>query len=87
MENNNSLSESTEQKDFLTDESYDLREHVYASQGRRFLNWLIDNLLMRFGLSYLSGMVIGALLGPTLGFIHLLAILRPQPDDKTVVQK
>ena len=63
MENNNSLSESTEQKDFLADESYDLQECVYASQSQRFLNWLIDNLLMRFGLSYLSGMVIGALLG------------------------
>ena len=63
MENNNSLSESTEQKDFLADESYDLQEYVYASQSQRFLNWLIDNLLMRFGLSYLSGMVIGALLG------------------------
>ncbi len=62
MENNNLLFESTEQKDFLADESYDLPQYVYAGQGQRFLNWLIDNLLMRFGLSYLSGLVIGVLL-------------------------
>ena len=34
----------------------------YATTGQRFLNWLIDNLLMRFGLSYLSGMAIGFIL-------------------------
>lgn len=30
-----------------------------ASQAQRFGNWLIDNLLMRFGLSWLSGYVVG----------------------------
>ena len=30
-------------------------QYEEASQGQRFLNWLIDNLLMRFGLSYLTG--------------------------------
>ena len=33
-----------------------------ATQGQRFLNWLIDNLLMRFGLSYLSGIIVGFLM-------------------------
>ena len=37
--------------------------HEYATQGQRFLNWLIDNILMRFGLSYLTGMAIGLILG------------------------
>jgi hypothetical protein len=30
-------------------------QYEEATQGQRFLNWLIDNLLMRFGLSYLTG--------------------------------
>jgi uncharacterized RDD family membrane protein YckC len=34
----------------------------YASAGQRFLNWLIDNLLMRFGLSWATGFVIGFVL-------------------------
>ena len=34
----------------------------YASSGQRFLNWLIDNLFMRFAVSYLTGAGIGVLL-------------------------
>lgn len=34
----------------------------YASSGQRFLNWLIDNLLMRFAVSYLTGAGVGVLL-------------------------
>jgi len=34
-----------------------------ASKGQRFLNWLIDNLLMRFGLNFASALAVGALLG------------------------
>ncbi len=30
-----------------------------AATGQRFVNWLIDNLLMRFGLSYLTGTALG----------------------------
>ncbi|MBC7947144.1 MAG: RDD family protein [Chitinophagaceae bacterium] len=30
-----------------------------ASTGQRFVNWLVDNLLMRFGLSFLTGYVVG----------------------------
>ena len=37
-------------------------QYTPATQGQRFLNWLIDNLLMRFGLSYLSGTVVGFLM-------------------------
>ena len=62
MENNNELSGSQEQKDFLAEESNSLDQFVYASQGQRFLNWLIDNLLMQYGLSYLTGMAIGFLI-------------------------
>ena len=34
-----------------------------ASTGQRFLNFFIDNLLMRFGLSFLTSAGIGVLLG------------------------
>ena len=34
-------------------ESLDLQiTYEYASTGQRFLNYLIDNILMRFGLSF-----------------------------------
>jgi len=63
MENNNEVSATNEQKDLLVDETY-LQEHfVYATQGQRFLNWLIDNILMRLGLSYLTGTIVGMLIG------------------------
>lgn len=37
--------------------------YEYATTWQRFFNWLIDNLLMRFGLSYLTGTAVGMLLG------------------------
>ena len=37
-------------------------QYTEASQGQRFLNWLIDNLFMRFALSYASGYAVGYLL-------------------------
>lgn len=38
-------------------------QYQYASTGQRFLNYLIDNLLMQFGLSYATGAAVGILLG------------------------
>ncbi|MGB4846168.1 MAG: RDD family protein [Ferruginibacter sp.] len=63
MDENNELTADGEQPDLLTGDSYELNQFVYATQGQRFLNWLIDNLLMRYGLSYLTGMGIGFLIG------------------------
>lgn len=37
--------------------------YEYAGTGQRFLNYLIDNLLMRFGLSLVTGMAVGVVLG------------------------
>ena len=34
----------------------------YAGTGQRFLNWIIDNLVMRFSVSYLSGAALGIIL-------------------------
>lgn len=61
MDHNNTFNNSGEQVDLLTEDSLD-NHFEYASQGQRFLNYLIDNLLMRYGLSYLTGMAMGALL-------------------------
>ncbi len=63
MENNNEPAGITEHQDLLSEESFKLDQFVYATQGQRFLNWLIDNLLMQYGLSYLTGMAIGVLIG------------------------
>ncbi len=65
MEENNNLDANNEQEDLLAGESYIENHFEYATQGQRFLNWLIDNLLMRYGLSYLTGMAIGTLLALT----------------------
>lgn len=65
MEENNELNSNIEQEDLLAEDSYINNHFEYATQGQRFLNWLIDNLLMRYGLSYLTGMAIGTLLALT----------------------
>lgn len=55
--------EIIEKQDFLAEHDETHVEYVYATQGQRFVNWLIDNLLMRFGLSWLTGMGVGYILG------------------------
>lgn len=52
--------ESTSQPSVLSD--IQTFNYNYASTGQRFFNWLIDNLVMRFGISYLTGAVVGVLL-------------------------
>ncbi len=37
----------------------DMYQYEYASAGQRFLNWLIDNIFMRFALSWASGYALG----------------------------
>ncbi|MFN2439403.1 MAG: RDD family protein [Chitinophagaceae bacterium] len=49
------------EQQLFTDE--DLYNYTEASTGQRFLNLIIDNILMRYGLSYLSGMAVGYILG------------------------
>lgn len=36
---------------------------IEATTGQRFVNFLIDNVVMRYGLSFLTGAVVGAILG------------------------
>jgi uncharacterized RDD family membrane protein YckC len=52
--------ENTAQTSVLSDIA--TLNYNYASPGQRFLNWLIDNLAMRFAVSYLTGAVVGLLL-------------------------
>jgi uncharacterized RDD family membrane protein YckC len=40
----------------------DIYQYVHASTGQRFLNWLIDNLLMSYGLGWITGYTVGAFL-------------------------
>lgn len=54
--------EPAPQTDLLTDVADPLFQYQYGTQGQRFVNWLIDNLLMRYGLSYLTGMAVGSIL-------------------------
>lgn len=41
----------------------DYIQYEPATNTQRFLNWLIDNLLMRFGLSYITGTAVGYIIG------------------------
>ena len=50
-------------EDFITDDIHPYFQFEHATQGQRFMNFLIDNLLMRFGLSYITGMAVGSIGG------------------------
>ena len=41
----------------------DYTQYKTAASGQRFVNWLVDNLLMRFGLSYVTGTFVGMMIG------------------------
>ena len=46
--------ENTEviQQDLITDEIHPYFQYNHATQGQRFLNFVIDNILMRFTITY-----------------------------------
>ena len=52
----------------LADELNFYIQHVRASTGQRFLNFLIDNILMQYGLGYLTGTLV----------VYFLASLAPE---------
>src|ERR1700750_1699228 len=56
MEPQNQLAE---QENTISDELNSFIQYEKASQGQRFLNFLIDNLFMRFALGYATGIVVG----------------------------
>jgi len=53
--------ENTPQEDLLTEESHPYFRFTQASRGERFANYLIDNIFMRFALSYVTGMAVGGI--------------------------
>ncbi len=57
------MDNATSQSDLLGELNEAPEEFVYATQGQRFVNWLVDNLFMRYALSYFTGMMVGNLLG------------------------
>ncbi len=63
MEEHKSFEAVENQEDLLPEDTYELNQFEYATQGQRFLNWLIDNLLLRYGLAYLTGMGVGVVIG------------------------
>ena len=50
------------QKDLLADEIHPYFQYSHATQGQRFLNFLIDNIAMRFTISYITGYGVGYVL-------------------------
>lgn len=59
MENYQNVSTET---NLLEEESLLLNQYEYATSGQRFLNYLIDNLLMNYGLGYATGYCIGIII-------------------------
>ncbi len=50
------------QQDLLSDDLSPFFEYTKATQGQRFLNFLIDNVFIRLALNYTTGIVIGKIL-------------------------
>lgn len=50
------------QQDLITNEIHPYFQYTQATQGQRFLNFVIDNILMRLTLTYASGYVVGKVL-------------------------
>jgi uncharacterized RDD family membrane protein YckC len=57
-ENQNQQTETSH----LSTELFELEKYTDASQGQRFVNWLVDNILMQYGLSYLTGTLVGIII-------------------------
>jgi uncharacterized RDD family membrane protein YckC len=63
MENNQGQDNTQNESNQLSEELFELQDNfIDATLGQRFLNWLIDNLLMQYGLGYLTGTLVGYLL-------------------------
>ena len=80
MENYPKQGNTQNESNQLSEELIELQDNfIDATLGQRFLNWLIDNLLMRFGLSYVTGTAVGYLLGVL--FPEYIAGVIENPDN------
>lgn len=53
---------TVKQVDLLTEDENPFFEYDQASQGQRFLNFLIDNVVIRIALVYITGIAVGYVL-------------------------
>ena len=60
---NNSGAEPNSQVDYLSGLEDPAFQMILATTGQRFLNFFIDNIVMNYALSFLTGAVIGGLIG------------------------
>jgi len=63
MDNYSEMTTAQDENSQLSEDLFRLQQYSEASTAQRFVNFLIDNLLMRYGLSYLTGSIVGLLLG------------------------
>ncbi len=52
-----------QEESIFSEELHSMASYEEATKGQRFVNYLVDNLLMRYGLSYMTGTIVGYILG------------------------
>lgn len=62
MENEAQLAKGNSQVDYLTGLEDSVFQFVHATPGQRFLNFVVDNIVMRLVMSYATGYFIGILI-------------------------
>ena len=78
------MDNENEQKTDLLESVDDPIQHIeYATTGQRFLNWLIDNVIMRFTLSYVTGYAVGYMLA--IGFPSFMTSVVNEPNRATLI--
>ena len=63
MNNDPLLPQETQQQDYLSTIEDNYFQLVSATTGERFVNFLIDNIFMRFVMGYATGFLLGIILG------------------------
>lgn len=59
----NTTNQQSIQTDYLSALEDPALQMMHATTGQRFVNLLIDNIIMNYGLSFLTGGIIGAVIG------------------------
>ncbi|MGN6294228.1 MAG: RDD family protein [Chitinophagaceae bacterium] len=59
----NNQQHTSEVESIFSEEMHNLVQYEQATKGQRAVNLIIDNILMRFGLTYVTGTAVGYLLG------------------------
>jgi uncharacterized RDD family membrane protein YckC len=59
---NDAINQLPSEETAITHELESIIQYERATTGQRFVNWLVDNLLMQFGLGYVNGYLVAYLL-------------------------